>query len=137
MSQYKKKGFVLRFIFFVYLTTFKVSIFRSIITYNTGFQITFDKLANTRSTLPNNIQLTAYLYRIEDIYPDIAVSQRLAVRDYVPDISAVIADLEDKACTPNEPTVLRTHCLNASRRNSYSQGNRNIRNRGLDSYPNR
>ena len=50
-AQYKEKRFVLRFTLFFYLTTSKIFIFRSITTNNADFQITFNKLANTRSTL--------------------------------------------------------------------------------------
>ena len=127
-AQYKKKRFVLRFTFFVHLTTFKVSIFRSITAYNTDFQITFDKLANTGSTHLFDLQLAAYLHGIEDTYPDFAASQRLAARALVPNISAIIAELEDKARTPNKPIALPARFSNASWRKSYGQENRNMRN---------
>ena len=45
---------MLRFTLFVHLTISKVSIFQSITAYNMDFQITLDKLANTKSTLPSN-----------------------------------------------------------------------------------
>lgn len=68
---------MLRLTLFIYLTTFKVFLFCFITTYNADFKITFDKLANIRSTLPSNLQLAAYLHRIEDIYLDFATSQQL------------------------------------------------------------
>ena len=134
-AQYKEKRFVLRFTLFVHLTISKVSIFRSITAYNADFQITLDKLANTGSTLPSDLQLAAYLHGIEDTYPDFAASQRSAARAHVPDISAVMAELEDEARTPNEPTALPARSSNASRGKSYGRGNGSTRNRGRGSYP--
>lgn len=46
--------------------------FWSITTYDIDFQITLDKLVNTRLTLSSNLQLGTYLYGIENIYPDFA-----------------------------------------------------------------
>ena len=43
------------------------------------FQITLDKLANTKLTLPFNLQLAGYLHGIEDIYPDFATSKQSAI----------------------------------------------------------
>ena len=68
---------MLRFTLFVSLTTFKISLFRFIATYNMNFKITLDKLANTRSIFPSNLQLAAYLYGIEDTYPNFIASQQL------------------------------------------------------------
>ncbi len=135
LSQYKEKGFVLRFTLFVHFTTSKVSVFRSITTYNADFQITLDKLANTGSTLPSDLQLAVYLHRIEDTYPDFAASQQSAARTKVPDISAVMAELEDGARTSNEPTALPARSSNASWGKSYGRRNGNTRNQGYGSYP--
>ena len=119
---------MLRFTLFVYLTTFKVSVFRFITAYNANFQITLDKLAKTRNTLLSNFQLVVYLYGIKDTYPDFAASQQSAAQANVPNISAVMAELEDKAQSLNKPTVLPVCSLNASRRRSYDRGDRNTRN---------
>lgn len=78
------------------------------------FQIALDKLANTRLTLPQDLQLAAYLHSIEDTYPDFAASQQLAAQAKVPDISAVIAKLKDKARTLNEPIALSVRSSNAN-----------------------
>ncbi len=71
----QEKNFVLTSNLFIHLIIPKVSIFPSITTYNTDFQITLDKLANIESTLSSNLQLVTYLYRIKDIYLDNAISQ--------------------------------------------------------------
>lgn len=110
---------MLRFTLFVHLTTSKVSLFHFIITYNADFQITFDKLANTRSTLIFDFQLAAYLHKIKDTYLIVVASQKLTARVYVPDISAVMAELEDEVCTSNEPTALPIYSSNTSRKKSY------------------
>ncbi len=114
MSQYKQKSFKLKFTLFVHFTNSKVSVFQSIIAYNTDFQITLDKLANIRSTLFSDLQLTAYLHEIDDTYPDFADSQYPAARTKVPDILAVMAAVEVEAYTPNESTALPTHSSNTS-----------------------
>lgn len=46
-----------------------------------------------------------------------------------------MVELENKTCTPNKLTVLPTRSSNTSWRKNYSQGNRNIRNRGWGFYP--
>lgn len=65
---------MLRFTFFVHLTTSKISALSSITVYNMDFQITFDKLANTGSTFFSDLKLVAYLYGIKDTYLDFATS---------------------------------------------------------------
>lgn len=124
----------MRFTLFVHLSTSKVSIFRSISAYNANFQITLDKLANNGQNLPSDLQPAAYLHKIEDTYPNFAVSQQLAARAKVPTISAVMAELKDEAQTSNKSTALPTHSSNASWRRSYSRGNKNTRNQGPGSY---
>ncbi len=58
---------------FVHSTQSKVSICRLVTAYIVDFQITLDKLANTRSTLLSDLQLVAYVLGIDDTYPDFAV----------------------------------------------------------------
>lgn len=111
-------------------------VFHFITTYNADFWITLNKLANTGCILPNDLQLATYIHEIKDIYLDFTTSQQLAFRDYVPDISVVIAELEDEPYTPNEPTVLFTCFSNASQRKSYDRENRNMRDWGCGSYVN-
>ncbi len=98
------------------------------------FQITLDKLANTRSTFFSDLQLTTYLHGIEDIYSDFAVLQRSATQTKVPNILIVIAELEDKTHTANKPTTLLAYFLNASWEKSYSRRNKNMRNSGRGFY---
>ncbi len=121
---------MLRFTLFVHLTTSKISVFSSITAYNADFQITLDKLANTGLTLFSDIQLTAYLHRIKNTYPDFATSQQSAVQTKVPDILEVIAELKDEARTSNKYTTLPARFSNTSRGKNYGRGNGNTRNQG-------
>lgn len=132
MLQYKKKGFLLRFTLFVYLTTSKICLFRSITTYNIEFQITFNKLVNTGSTFSNDLPLVIYWHGIEDTYPYFATSQQSAAQAHILDISILISQLEDEACTLNQLTASPTYYSNTSRRKSYSVNTINL---GYSSYP--
>ncbi len=81
--QYKEKRFVLWFNLFVHLITSKVSSFRSILAYKADFQITLDKLLSSGDCIADDLKLAAYLYGIEDTYPDFAAANRSAARTKV------------------------------------------------------
>ena len=95
-AQYKEKRFVLCFTLFTYLVTIKVSLFKSITTYNADFQITINKLSNSGENLPADLRLAAYFHRIEATYSNFAAAQRLSTRSKIPKLSAVMAKLEDE-----------------------------------------
>ena len=137
LAQYKNKRFVLRFIFFIHLSTSKVSVFRFITTYNEDFQIILDKLANTGNTLFFDLQLAVYLHGIKDIYLNFAALYWSVAQANVQNISAIIVELEDKAWSPNELTLIPARSLYASWEKSYNRGNKNTRNWEYGSYPNR
>lgn len=106
LSQYKEKEFVLKFTLVVYLNTFKVSVFYSIIVYNTDFQIILYKFANPGLNLPQDLQLAAYLHKIKNKYPDFAVFQRSAARIKILTISEIMAKFKDKVCISYKSTTL-------------------------------
>lgn len=95
-AQYKEKGFVLRFTLFIHLVTTKVASFKSITAYNADFQITIDKLSSSGENLPADLRLAAYLHGIEATYPDFAAAQRSSARSKIPELSTVMAELEDE-----------------------------------------
>ncbi len=105
-TQYKEKGFVLWFTLFVYLTTSKVSSFRSITESNADFQITLDKLQSSGDSIPDDLKLLAYLHGIKDTYPDFAAAHRSGGRTKVPAISIVMAELEDEGRKSSDATAL-------------------------------
>ena len=95
-TQYKEKGFVLRFTLFTHLVTTKVATFKTITAYNADFKITIDKLSSSGENLPADLRLAAYLHGIEVTYPDFAAAQRSSARTKIPELSAVMAELEDE-----------------------------------------
>ncbi len=117
-AQYKETGFVLRFILFIHLVTTKVGEFKSITAYNADFQITMDKLSSSGETLPTDLKLAAYLHGIEDIYPDFAAANRSAACTKVPEISTVMAELEDEGrqVRSAESTALTTRTKDSIKR---------------------
>ena len=96
IAQYKEKEFVFCFTLFTHLVITKVSLFKSITTYNANFQITIDKLSGFYENLPADLQLAAYFHKIKAIHPDFAATQRLSARSKILKLSAVIAELKDK-----------------------------------------
>ncbi len=117
-AQYKEKGFVLRFNHFIHLVTTKVGAFKSITAYNADFQIKIDRLSSSGETLPTDLKLAAYLHGIEDTYPDFAAANRSAARTKVPEISTVMAELEDggRQARSAESTALTTRTKNSIKR---------------------
>ena len=83
-TQYKEKGFVLRFTLFTHLVTTKVATFKTITAYNADFKITIDKLSSSGENLPADLRLAAYLHGIEVTYPDFAAAQRSSARTKIP-----------------------------------------------------
>ena len=95
-AQYKEKGFVFCFTLFTHLVTTKAASFKSITAYNAGFQITVHKLSSSGKNLPADLRLAAYPHRIETTYPDFAAAQRSSARTKIPELSTVMAELEDE-----------------------------------------
>lgn len=72
----QRKRFRVKIHLFVHPITSKVSAFRSITAYNADFQITLDKLRSSGNTLPDDLNLAAYLHVIEESYLDFAAANR-------------------------------------------------------------
>ncbi len=93
---YKEKSFISRFIIFVHLITTKVSGFRSILAYNSDFQIILDELCSLGDFSPGNLKLAAYCHCIKESYPDFTTTYNLTFETNMPIISNVIAKLKYK-----------------------------------------
>lgn len=128
---------MLRFTLFIRLTNSKVSVFQSISTYNTDFQIVLNKLANSRSILLSRLQLAVYLHDIEDTYSDFATFQRSATWANSPNILVVMAKLEDKTYIYNKPTKLPACSSNSTQGKEYSRENRSMRSQRCSVYQSR
>ena len=120
--QYKEKRFVLWFNLFVHLITSKVSSFRSILAYKADFQITLDKLLSSGDSIADDLKLAAYLYGIEDTYPDFAAANRLAARTKVLAISSVIAELEYEGRKSSNATALSIRIKETNREGGRGRG---------------
>ena len=119
--QYKKKGFVLCFTLFTHLVTTKVAIFKIIAAYNADFKITIDKLSSSDENLSTDLQLAAYLHRIEVIYPDFVAAQQFSAWTKIPELLTVIAELNDEGRQARavELTALSTQLNDNKKRHNY------------------
>ena len=87
--------------------------------------------------MPSDFQLAAYLYRIENTYPDFAALQKSAARISVLALSGVMVELEVEAQTQYDSTVLPTYSVAATPSRSRDRENRFIRSCRRSSYANR
>ncbi len=87
---------MLRYTFFVYLITSKISGFKSTIAYNTYFQFTLDKLCNSTNTLPDGLKLAAYFHSIKGSYPDFSIADGSAFQRKIYIIFDLMVKLEDE-----------------------------------------
>ena len=134
-AQYKEKSFVLRFTLFNHLVSTRVASFKSITAYNADFQITIDKITSSDDTLPADLRLAAYLHGIKAAYPDFAVAQRSSAQSKIPELSTVMAELEDEARQARaiESTALPTQSKDNTKRGQSQGLSRGGHNKGSGS----
>ena len=87
--------------------------------------------------MPSDPQLAAYLYGIENIYPNFATSQRSAAKTNILVVSRIMAELEDEAQTMHDFTTLRTYLRVVTLSKSCDRGNRLTKSYERSSYTNR
>ena len=134
-TQYKEKGFILRFTLSNHLVSTRVASFQSITAYNADFQITIDKLTSLGDTLPADLQLTAYLHEIKATYPDFAAAQRSSAQSKIPELSTVMVELEDEGRQARaiKSTALPTRSKDNTKRGHSQELSRGGHNKGSGS----
>lgn len=65
-------------------------------------------------SLLSDFQLTAYWYKMENIYPNFATFWGSSTKTNIIEISQVMAELEDKTWIQNDSTILPTYSVTAT-----------------------
>jgi hypothetical protein len=75
----------------------KVSQYKSITAFNTDFKQHVDKLAQLGQPFPKGLTVSSFLIAIEDTYKDFATQKISAARARIPELTVLMAELQDEA----------------------------------------